>query len=318
MSPFHLLRLPSKELTKVLRYMVPIARFGFSLLSNKAKRLIINLQEFSHFVSIEVQNRIRLKLSRLHFIIGGPDGLVNIVYIYIHSRTVNAKWSLPGMSTRQWIDHFMELTNSHRIFKLSIDAKNPEIDMKDLHRALTGLRVSRFFLNGFYLPDIQLFGSLPTVDSMLFGLHLTQTTNYQRIMLQNHIQFTDLRRDGARADLNSLLASNASSIQFPNMILSDAQLNLFLKHWIAGSNQRLDFLKILKIRNVTVDDEEVIFKGIDRQPAVDRGDHYYLHTRGVQPKSPRKFDITSSEGVPATIYLDEPNINVFSMLVWNL
>ncbi|CCD63735.1 F-box domain-containing protein [Caenorhabditis elegans] len=63
MSSFSLLRLPSNELSKVLRHMDPIAQFGLSLLSENSKKLISALKIFDRKIYIEVQNHVHVILD---------------------------------------------------------------------------------------------------------------------------------------------------------------------------------------------------------------------------------------------------------------
>ncbi|CCD63725.1 F-box domain-containing protein [Caenorhabditis elegans] len=303
MSSFSLLRLPKNELSKVLRHMDPTTQFWFSLLTERTKRLISVLQVFGDEITIRVETCVQIDLGSLRLNIGSSVGILEMGCKDPEDSGyfVTTNWCSPRVTPRQWIDHCMELTDSNSIDQLSIFAYNEGFDMRACYRNLTGLHVTKLHLNGDHLPDIQMFGSLPNVDEICFGFNLPVGPNYQRIIARNVEKFTMENSDGAQVQLNDLLASNAWFIQLTNMSLPNRQINLFLKHWIAGSNEMLCGFVINQFNNGAGYNEAVISNGIDYQPSMEehhgvQENNYHLHPHT------RKFDIRRDDGMRATFY----------------
>lgn len=275
-----------------------VFRFWFSLLSKKTKRFIILLQVFGDKLAIRVETRVRIELGSLLLKIGYFNEYIEMWYKDPENSGcfVTNKWRSPGITSRQWIDHCLELTGSNSVDNLSIFAYDRGFDMNACYRNLTGLHFSNLHLSGDYLPDIQMFGGLPDVDTICFSFSLKP--NYQQIIVRNLDKFTVENSDGADGQLNNLLASNASFIKLTEMTLSSNQINLFLKHWIAGSNEMLRGFMLEQLEAYNV---QSIFNGLDYQPSVRehhgvKENNLYLHPHT------QKFDITRNDGMRATFY----------------
>lgn len=302
--------------------MDPVAQFGISLLSERLKNLICSLQVFTTDVEIILRRSIELKIVPL-FLVIGQTGQIEISS-FTHFFLDNFIWIRPQMSTRNWIDHCLELTNNHRLNKLIVEAgDNQEIDMDGFYRSLIGLHIKTLELKGTYSRSIQLFGSLSNVDTIVLDVELVQTTDYQRMVVLNHTKLVETRTNRVKFSLNDLLASNASFLQFTNLRIPDTQLNLFLKHWIAGSNQRQEGFSLTKEHDEQSYNQSVILKGIETRPAVRRSEHHKFDEIFTLPQYSRTLDITNCDGVEATVYFGKswlfnlgPVTNLCCMLVW--
>lgn len=255
-----------------------------------------------------------IKIKSLDISITQPDGRTCIKVVSIDN-VMSARWNLPDVSTDQWIKHCLELKNLSDIKYFSIFAKHQSMVLEDLFSCLSQLPIDTLILNGSYQPGIKLFASLSNVDNLCFGSHFLRTANFQEVFAQNHDKFLD-----QNCELNYLLASNASFVEMIDRRNLGTQLNLFLKHWIAGSNQRLYGFFLRKLRFTDVYDEAVIFTGIQFQAAVARGVHpAYERENLPRIKHGRSFDITRGDGVVATISWARNYIEfyvMFCMLVW--
>lgn len=200
------------------------------------------------------------------------------------------------MSLRQWIDHFMELTTAKHIYELILSSieKIHKYDLKGFYRSLTGLPIRNCFYDR---PNIGFSGTLPIVDQLTFlGCTKPLKSGIHEIIVQNHIRFTYFIERVASFELNHMLASNASFLQSASNNLPDAQLNLFLKHWIAGSNHRFNGFSLTKSRGSY--SKDVVLKGINYWVAEEREVPNALIGTSFLPLSRKgvvtKFDITSS------------------------
>lgn len=98
----------------------------------------------------------------------------------------------------------------------------------------------------------------------------TLTPGFHQILVQNPNRVTYFNQNVTRINLNDLLASSVSFLDNMTNSLPDAQLNLFLKHWIAGSNQSLHGIALIKSREGESYNKDVVMKGIDYHPAEER------------------------------------------------
>lgn len=117
--------------------------------------------------------------------------------------------------------------------------------------------------------------------------------------------FNRLELHRIKVTLNVILISNSSVFSIQHHLISDEDINIFMKHWIKGSHPHLQELQII-FRRVSQNHlvESVFLKGID-----------YIETMGHGSRVWRKFAIKSRDGTNAIVTINSGNHIYFGLIV---
>ncbi|CAM35840.1 F-box associated domain-containing protein [Caenorhabditis elegans] len=300
---------------------------GFSLISRVAKNQTERLSLKERNVSFHMTR------SRNEIGIAFPHAIANF-YLETNdcTNTCSVRYDLlPGyvywlnlkFGVRQFIDHILETFHLHKI-DISIEQSYDYDKTERNFELLKGLKIDEFimivwlnFISDFNQQAWKLF----SVQSESISLNNFPFEDIKKIHLtacQNHYK-ASLKLGDARMTLNDILAFN-SSILWVNCrpILTDKDVNIFLKHWICGCNRRLEYVHLwFKVSDIYQSDDvdlNILFKNVDYCIApVER--EILAQPYGV-PKECFKggFDVTRLDGTKAIITVDHL-YSIFKMVV---
>ncbi|KAF1760032.1 hypothetical protein GCK72_008278 [Caenorhabditis remanei] len=222
----------------------------------------------------------------------------------------------PGYRFEEWMSHIMEIFQSRSI--LHFKKKLP--DLKSFRKCLDSYRVMsisedlntidiREILKLFSVQKELVLGSNPfsnKIESNPF-LHEVYIQNYDMLYL---VEWTKI-------ELDDLLAMNAKYLQIECPIISERDLNRFIKHWMAGSNPRLEHLDISFDGRVW--DKSALLRGIEHQVIPDgyvRRLPDYITASGEYEYIRGGYDFHRKDGTRATVLPRIYGDYDFHIFVW--
>lgn len=252
----------------VIRYFLPFDMIKYSFLSKSTKHLVTSL------------NLIRIKFFQIYvldqlgigFYVNGvfftfyvlntyPENDVQIKITYGNVSTI---WNLKGYSVKSFIGHFMVISKRLRIDALNFWTNVDLLDGQFLKKNLDGFLYRKVIIQSqginYKVSPVQVTALEPFLKREI--LHLVEApfdrSNSYRLLIQNWDQLYS----GSYNGLNDLLLNNSSDIQIRKAILSDNDINVFLKSWMIGSNPRLERVYIY-FQDDRKFDSNIIFSGIE-------------------------------------------------------
>ncbi|EFO90290.1 hypothetical protein CRE_23063 [Caenorhabditis remanei] len=236
---FPLLRLPENAIIKVFRNICLDELFFISLVSSKTKNLVKLLRLEACVVKIKIDRSIEIVVytqpPHLYLTLR-PFTLLEFSEWMNHIRTVFCYTPPPSVRFDQGCEKYkMELLK---------DAIG-NVNNLFLSRQLTDVN-SRKVLKYFNTPNKFVLRRNPFEESQ----------EIQRFFIQN-LQFMEYH-DVYSLDDMLLVNSERISLYHPT---TQKQFNRFLKHWIRGSNPRLQYMS-LSINNTGVVSGKIYLKGI--------------------------------------------------------
>lgn len=265
-------------------------RLTFSLFSKKTKNLSKSLHRSALSISVNVEELIELKIQiarrdTINFIfytsryranpyydpnagvvlIDNPDEYIGIVDTTKNSRI----WMhFPNMGIRDFVDHFFDVLSLSKLDEFSISKDNyctqefcDEFKELDVQTFVSPLQMDN---SSFYQKIIRMFSSRS--KRLDFGLPTFpfKTHTAQEFMFQNFNFFQILYK----CSLVEVLSINSTLIYGEDLIGVN-QLNVFLRHWINGSNPRLEYFQFYVYLQTSLEDLfSIIFNKVNyqRQP----------------------------------------------------
>ncbi|CCD67488.1 F-box domain-containing protein [Caenorhabditis elegans] len=266
--PIH--SLPTKPLKIVLQSFTHCSIIPYSFISNKAKNLVKTSGRLfqAKILDIEISNRLVVIIA-LHgesFNCRIPlNGLNNPQQVRIWHHSLRKKFYLNGYSVRSFIDHFMQATNGRQIERIHFLCDLDLLDDRFLRDHLSGFSYHKVIIDfqGRSVSPEHLKYLAPFLQSEQLDLRrATFDAPTTRCILAPNWDKIYLRSSN---DLNELLLNNGSDIQVQRSMLSNTDINIFLKNWRNGSNPRLEFVQIWFSIERDLD-RSVILKEIECHP----------------------------------------------------
>ncbi|EFO87509.1 hypothetical protein CRE_03359 [Caenorhabditis remanei] len=261
-SDFPLLRLPEKALNLVIQCMDYIEIVGFSLASNKTKETVksLNLQVSPLFLTTEEIIKVHVQRpSRMfwNFYPGGENAGNGPIPVYMPAR-VTARRGLtreileylnPGYSIQKWIDTVQYIFPHPGINCLVFKRDRCKFDMNSLMETIGTAKVNAFFFDDRCGVDCAKMAvrQFPGISRMYArSQNMVETSLYTDILMQNlDVLFLGEGDVIMRMEFDNLLLINSKEIKIRSRDITDKMINQFLKHWIRGSNPRMEFTLLL-------------------------------------------------------------------------
>ncbi|CCD66455.1 F-box associated domain-containing protein [Caenorhabditis elegans] len=296
---FPILRLPQPALKNALRQMFLVEHISLSVLSAKAKQQVAKLNEIRGNIYLFVSSSMvgfNLRSKWIHFDLS-VDLDKSTIEIRKHEapRYELTNLSMPGFTAKQWIDHIgcVFLKNGN----LTLLVQNPQRRMiEERYEYIREFRIVKLEIYSAEIQESPLYDMFPLLKCLSFG----PFPRHQSILIQNADKFIF---NESKFTLNEILLCNCSSISVDNQVTSDKDLNRFMKHWIKGSNHRLELFQYhCRPNNRALIVESELFKGIDYK--VEQMDRYW-----------KQFEIERNDGTKAMIAFGENGFVSFIMCV---
>ncbi|CAL2048110.1 unnamed protein product [Caenorhabditis brenneri] len=240
-----------------------IALFGVSLLSKKTKSLVESLKLTTRRFIVSISDTIRIQLlfpidGRDHLYLElsqfeenySSEGLGTPGNVHCDFENTSVAWR-NSMSAKQLLDHLLfifhgSITSLYfysNCVRFSLDSVHKYVkDVKSIHILSRNREHTRKILSLFHPAEFDI--NYSTLIDRVPGDVLIQNLDHIRVL---HAQIT----------LNDLLITNARSIRFEHFKISARILNKFLKMFVKGSNQRLEFM-LLVFRHTAIQPAELL------------------------------------------------------------
>ncbi|KAF1745937.1 hypothetical protein GCK72_022385 [Caenorhabditis remanei] len=288
-TAFPLLSLPDKALVLVAGCMKYTEIVLFSLASNKTKEVVKSLNLSVKHVSVTIKDIIRILFDTDD---DSPSSMVWSFYprednaghepipVYMPACVSVAsvrdivtqqnlmKYQNPGRSIREWVDHAQYIFSIDKIGCLSFKNETCQFDWISLKNVFGKIDISMLVFNELCsLKCAQLavrhFSSARCVTA--FCSSFNDPSGYRNILIQNFdalvLGYEDM---SLKIGLDDLLLMNSKKISIQSETLTDKMINQFLKHWIEGSNPRMEKAHFNFVNNQIVT-KETILKGLQYQ-----------------------------------------------------
>eukprot|EP00081_Caenorhabditis_elegans_P004970 NP_001254038.1 F-box B protein [Caenorhabditis elegans] len=225
----------------------------FSMLSDKTKDYTRTLCIFKGFhLSVNVSDSLMCD-----FTINGNDyyffSFKNGEVIVRKRNQENITFTAPPFDERSWLDHFFHIFNPSAIYLMFqyYNRKFDEPQFQIVQECLKGQKIGYLFIGLTSDPEmkhiVSILNAFLPVDNVYVNtnqnlqLNSNQLSTLRQIMPWN---FKDLTIT-VNIPLNDLLLLNCVSLKIRSKQLTEKDLNLFLKYWIAGLKPELEYLNFV-------------------------------------------------------------------------
>ncbi|EFP13035.1 hypothetical protein CRE_06831 [Caenorhabditis remanei] len=279
---FPLYRLTEEAINLVLWNMELIEQIVFATLSQKSRKYVSSLKLSSEKTELRVERSFDFNITchdhilRFEFVKYGEDlsrhfrrlkiVVPNVINFHITNTTTN------GTKTHGWrnwsldIRYFVGLCLHvlHRDNSIDELVVNYQIfAVESLQQAVEGLDIDKLLI-GKATPRRHMKNVIKCIKPMKWLQLDHNPFTIRNDVCLSEVLIQNLNRlvisHSPHFSLDDLLLLNASNVVINNTKLKEEEFNKFLKHWIAGSNPRLEYLAIgVKNRAINM---EVLWKGI--------------------------------------------------------
>ncbi|CCD66076.2 F-box associated domain-containing protein [Caenorhabditis elegans] len=338
-SGFPILRLPSKPLRFLLQTMKMLDVVSISFSSKTAKRRVEELNMNVSCIDMYLStSTIRLVVEfdgtfPLTFQI--PDEMIEseprklnkkLNYMKVKKGPIPEEteifhWKPSGIRFKEIANHVLEIFHKSEFYMLMITY---DYDYETLLQELKDFKICKLFISSNFMQNSKLHRSLLVnysrqFDKLALDYHSLKPKVFHSIVSLNYNSFC-LERVALK--LEDLLVSNISEMRIDIMRIGtrcpSKQLCLFLKHWINGSNNRLEYLVMNLPANSTENQFLLIaLNGIEYQLAPTDKEWVFSDNRPIKTivVEAGGFDIRRNDGTIATVTVDE-TFQYLRMFVW--
>ncbi|KAF1760735.1 hypothetical protein GCK72_008984 [Caenorhabditis remanei] len=265
---FPLFRLPENVIIKVIKNLSIDPLFEFSLISTKTKNVAASLGTTAHAVRITIFRDVDVSvyfgscIMGLTFYSNSVDALIHLDSnqpISAHSVNVNrlVRSSTP-FSFNNWLDHIQSVFCCNKPPNVIFWHGNERFEMESLKNVIKSVDHLVVFEHNtvFRIREILKYFKNPN-ELTLERNPYEEACEVQKFFIQNYNNLV-FRDD---VSLDDILLVNSERVELSRPI-SQKQFNRFLKHWIHGSNPRLQYMNLF-IDTTDLIRENVYLKGIE-------------------------------------------------------
>ncbi|EFO94345.1 hypothetical protein CRE_13299 [Caenorhabditis remanei] len=266
---FPLLRLPENVIIEVIKNLAVDPLFDFSLISTKTKNIVASLGIEASDVRIIICRVVVVTVAGRYFSMDRTfyydsvdrDALIHLdsnQLISAYSRGIydrrTVRSSTPLFSFNNWLDHIKTVFCYNKPPNVVFSAGSRQFEMESLKNVIKS--VNELVVNGYNTEfrNRELLEHFKNVNKLTLGRNLfEEACEVQKYFIQNFksIRFCD------DVSLDDMLLVNSERVDF-SCTISQKQFNQFLKHWIRGSNPRLQNMNL----STNLHDGKVYLKGI--------------------------------------------------------
>ncbi|EFP13248.1 hypothetical protein CRE_03540 [Caenorhabditis remanei] len=334
-SDFRLLRLPEKALNLVIQCMEYTEIVGYSLASNKTKETVkaLNLQITKLLLTTEeiIEAHIQGPSSIAWSFYPGEENAGNEpIPVYmpacVTAMRSNVREKLgylnPGYSIQKWIDTVQYIFSHPVIDYLIFMRETCKFDMNSLMETIGTAKVKEFLFYDQCRVECAKMAvrRFPGISRMYArSQNMVETSRYTDILMQNWDGLILGQGDVImRMEFDNLLLINSKEIKIRSRDIKDKMINQFLKHWIRGSNPRMEFTLLL-FPDGRIFDINAILKGLNFYEAP--LDQVRLFTKPATQETVEimgGYDIRRMDGSVGTLKIEQREEGgAFTFCVWN-
>ncbi|CAB01176.1 F-box domain-containing protein [Caenorhabditis elegans] len=355
-SNFPLLLLPENAKKHVLRTMDVDFLLSLSFCSKRTKHIVQSLKlKFEHF-KMDLLGKTKLMINfrsttilLVFNALYGDKAWKDVFRTVVSTGPPNARyyntnffksfgWERKELAVEDTIYHIFDILNTN-VIDVFLDCNNRNMFFfEKLSQTFRERNVRRISLGSMQNPIFNSFSYLENslrnqfleLEGLAYLRELYRTLQEEhKILIQNFNYLNPNLPSTGKMTLNELLLINSSHITltFNEMALNEKSLNIFLKHWINGSNKKLDYMYLsgfTQLGETSVAIEAILKRIVHKEASHDR-----LFKKFYDPGSngnigdnssslKHGFDIISNDGTPATasIRISE-GVIYFQMKVWD-
>ncbi|EFP01257.1 hypothetical protein CRE_24436 [Caenorhabditis remanei] len=319
--PFPLLRLSDDPLQLVVLLMRRFDQFALSLVSKRSKEVVksiglssrITIKVDEEEVSIRIHKRIteniRCSFADDQVAINNlPSEMVKPTVTSTRGRHTFTR-SRKGYRFEDWLSHCLEVFHQSKVTTVFFERLIPHFkSFRKTFESFTILKIVREYTDEEARDLLKLF--IPVKKLYLDCNPFTNKDENNKLLQEVFIQnfnHLDLNWRSSLA-IDNLLIMNSKVITISSEKLSEHVLNRFIKHWMAGSNPRLEYLE-LSSDDDRIINEEAVLKGVNYQkmpsthrrylenpPFINNPDYAYIDGG---------YDVRRADGTTASVLFNE-------------
>ncbi|EFO93347.1 hypothetical protein CRE_24769 [Caenorhabditis remanei] len=329
-TSFPLLNLPTKAISHVLKSMNINEFITISFLSKRAKLLVEAMELKIPYVIVQVGDSVDIITpvgeNHWRWSFHGDEtenGTINrslpdkLRALSIHYEQI--EWSMKDLSVKKCISHFKTIFHFHEICVLHLFNDFLLYDIDEIKTTVGSFDTLLLTRNGTKNEDYDiLVKNFPSRSLVLGGGVFECLERPKEVLIQNYDELRIISKGDMSIILDDLLMINSKIAMLEDVNWTGKEVNRFIKHWIKGSNPRLEFLDIFS-RGESFN-RTVALKGIryteipaDHVRKFKTLDHEKFEVEGG-------YDIMRHDGTTATVtfdYDEESDTDSFNMHVWH-
>ncbi|EFO94584.1 hypothetical protein CRE_06104 [Caenorhabditis remanei] len=301
---FPLFRLPENAIVHVLQNINSDRLFIFSLVSTKTKNLVTSLGLRAVSVYIRISFEICLNVNfdtsgwNLIFSNGSDDQNAEFdITLPISASTFSLHQPFQPSTPfnfSDWLNHIGTVFCCTNLLTVQFGAGSEQFEMESLKNTLNnvnGLAITEGVTD---IHSKQILNSFKDLNELALESNpFEDTREVQKFFIQNFekIEFRDVY------SLDDMVLVNSEKVRFTHPT-THKQFNRFVKHWIRGSNPRLQDM-FLSIDNTNSVSREVLLKGIHCVDVAEEEQQNICEEQGIV--SDYMVEIRRNDGTPAVI-----------------
>ncbi|KAF1760458.1 hypothetical protein GCK72_008707 [Caenorhabditis remanei] len=308
---FPLFRLPENVIIEVIKNLWMNKLFEFSLISTKTKNLVASLGIEANYVRIGISRVVDVTVYYAPYIMSflfynnsvDQAALIHLdsnqpisAYLLYERRIVRS--STP-FSFKNWLDQIKTVFCYSKPPKVDFMPGNVQFEMKSLKNTIKSVNQLYVSGNNTQSRNRELLEHFKNVNELSLTTNpFEEACEVQKYFIQNFksIVFHD------DVSLDDMLLINSEHVQFTRSI-SQKQFNQFLKHWIRGSNPRLQRM-FLPIDIADLVNGKVYLKGINCMEMSEEAKRDICRNRSV-PNNVEMVQIRRNDGTTAVIATED-------------
>ncbi|EFP11846.1 hypothetical protein CRE_29344 [Caenorhabditis remanei] len=324
-----LLQLPDSIIRKVIQKFDWPKLITFSLYSPKSRELVRSLNFKADSFKVHIGNKISIWIAYkyqkidLDFFANRWENQEPRVELEPPEFT---ELSIPNgrlkiykkeYEMKDWVDHFLYIFHTSKIMELQLSSNR--YDINSLYKnfdKVTTLICSLEDRDIYNKEFIETFKNVENLYNAGRFLYEGRETECHQILMRNYTCLDFFH--STTLGLDELLMINSINCTFFYESFTEKEMNMFLKHWIKGSNPRLECLFTHSKRGVGID-EKCLLRGIEYTEAPASREKIF-HINDVPPESyfvEGGVDIKRKDGKMATLIISYTETSVpVQMFVW--
>ncbi|EFP11869.1 hypothetical protein CRE_29336 [Caenorhabditis remanei] len=326
---FPLFDLPPEAILHVLKSMDYGELIFISLLSERAKRAVESMNLYCIEASAVISNQISLVMDfdgtrvELRFTVdkerenqeNGSLELPDKMELSISTSRSIEKWIGKGSCIKRWITHFNAGFHFSKFDCLQFDENASLFDIKELQIMFYSYdQLCILSDNGSDVKSI--LKHFPTRRLSFDNDVFNNLENPHPVLIQNYDELVidPLFESPNTLQLDDLLIINSKIIEIYNMNWAEKELNRFLKHWMKGSNPRMERLSIYFFSQETLNNSKIL-KGIKYVEMPVEHTRWFKSCKGFEAVR-GGHDFNRCDGTKATLTIRTNGICMLEMHVW--
>ncbi|EFO90292.1 hypothetical protein CRE_23048 [Caenorhabditis remanei] len=299
-----LLQLPETAIFKVIKNFPLRQLFEFSLVSSKTKKLVSSLGLEASDVDIYIWGSIRaaVYIGENYLDLDFYTDLNNLIATADMTLPVDAHFDFEGTRIQSstpfnfsnWLDHIQSVFCCKKPLDVYFCQGSERFELRSLKEAIGNVNAFHVSseLTDAYTKEVLKFLNAPSNMSLVRN-PFEEVCQIQQVFIQNFeiIKFDDV------FSLDDMLLINSQKVRFGRPT-THKQFNKFVKHWIRGSNPRLQRMSV----SIDITDSvsrEMLLKGIQCVDVAEEEQQEICQTHGIV--SDDMVEIRRKDGTPAVI-----------------